>query len=67
MHLQFDQRCNKKHTMVGQKYFKEEANVSLGGEQKYTKYNKININPENFRGAFIPLVAFLSLLTSSQT
>jgi len=33
--------------MVGQKYFKG-ANVFFGG-QKYTKYDKINNNSENFR------------------
>jgi len=36
--------------MVKQKYFKE-VNERLWGGQKYTKYNKINNNSENFRGA----------------
>jgi len=36
--------------MVGQKYFKEKrAQTSVWGE-KYTKYNKINNNSENFSG-----------------
>jgi len=43
----------RKHTKVGQKYFKRGmANVHL--EQKYTKYNKINNNSENFRWAKLP-------------
>jgi len=38
--------ATKKHTMMGQKYFKE-GQTSVWGE--YTKYNKINSNSENFR------------------
>jgi len=34
------------------------ANERLRGGAKYTKYSKININPENFRGARV-LVAGL--------
>jgi len=51
-----------KHTMVGQKYFKEGwgkntlrgggANECLG-VQKYTKYNKLNNNSEKFTGGKI--------------
>jgi len=37
----------RKHTLVGQKYFKGEQ---TGGRQKYSKYNKINNNSENVRG-----------------
>jgi len=37
------QDCNyRKHTMMGQKYFK--------GREEYTKYNTINNNSKNFRG-----------------
>jgi len=36
--------------MVGQKYFKGEGKRTFGW-QKYTKYNEINYNSENFRGA----------------
>jgi len=41
--------ATRKHTMVGQKYFKGEG-------QTYTKYNKINNNSENFRrgGRLLP-------------
>jgi len=35
--------------MVGQKYFTRGGKREFG-EQKYTKYNKINNNSENFRG-----------------
>jgi len=35
--------------MAGQKYFKESKRTF--GVQKYTKYNKINNNSENFREA----------------
>jgi len=42
--------------MVGQKYFKG------GGGQKYTKYNEINNNSENFKGArLLPGRAFAPL------
>jgi len=39
----------QKARMVEQKYFKEGANVRLW-MTKYTNYNKINNNSENFRG-----------------
>jgi len=46
-----------KHTKVGQNYFKRGKRTFLGGS-KYTKYNKINSNLENFRGK-APVVAGL--------
>jgi len=39
----------RKHTVVGQKYFKGREGKRVFGEQKYTTYNKINNNSENFR------------------
>jgi len=42
------QRATRKHTMVGQKYFKAGKRV-FGGWQTYTKYYKINNNSEVFR------------------
>jgi len=41
--------ATRKHTVVGQKYFKGEGQTRVWG-QKYTKYNNINNNLENFRG-----------------
>jgi len=41
--------ATRKHTMVGQKYFKERGQTSVMEGQKYTTYNKINNNSENFR------------------
>jgi len=43
--------ATRKHIMVDQKYFKGRRQTSVWGGQKYTKYNKINNNSENFRGA----------------
>jgi len=43
----------KKHIIMGQKYFKGEGKRTFKGEDKrakYTKYNKINNNSENFMG-----------------
>jgi len=40
-----------KHTLVGQKYFKEGGRQTyVWEEQNYIKYNKIYNNLENFRG-----------------
>jgi len=42
--------------MVGQKYFKRRRGKhSFGRNAKYTKYNKINNNSENFKGARLQL------------
>jgi len=65
------QRATRKHTMVGQKYFRGEGKRAFGG-QKYTKYSKINNKSENFKGQYCcrgsfpqtPLVAGLSAVQS---
>jgi len=44
------------------KFVRDEANACLG-RQKYTKYNKINNNSENFRGAKL-LLGGICLLPS---
>jgi len=53
--------ATRKHTIVGQKYFKG-GQTSVCGEQKYTKYNKININTENFKGGKIAARGTFDLL-----
>jgi len=40
----------RKHTMVGQKYFKGEGGKRAFGEQTYTKYSKINNNHKSSGG-----------------
>jgi len=46
---QLQRRDYRKHTMVGQKYFRGGKRAFRRGA-KYTKYNKINNNSENFKG-----------------
>jgi len=53
VHSHRSSAATRKHTTVGQKYFKKGTNERLGG-QKYTKYNKINSNSKTSGGPASP-------------